>query len=252
MPRIIDGLSGACTLASVTLLSSALAAQEAPGSAPARPVPQIVTSAQGESRLTPDRATIVIGVETHAATAAQASAENARRQRAVIDTIRALGIGPDQYSTTGYTVYPERTYPQTGDRAPKITGYTVSNMVRVELRRTEQVGPLLDAALAKGANGINSLQFSASNADSARRSAIAAAVSRAHGDAEAMARAAGGHLGELLELNFGGAEPVSPPMPMARAMVANSAPETPVNPGEQTITVMITARWSFVSGAIGR
>jgi uncharacterized protein YggE len=251
MRRMLIRVAGG-VVAAASILTSRATAQEPQGNAPTRPIPQIVTTAQAESRLTPDRATIVIGVETHAPTAAQASADNARRQRAVIDTIRALGIGPDQYSTTGYTVFPERTYPQTGDRTPKITGYTVSNMVRVELRRTEQVGPLLDAVLAKGANGINSLQFSASNTDSARRAAMSTAVARARGDAETLARAAGGRVGDLLELTFGGAEPTSPPMPMVRSMAAGAAAETPINPGEQTINVSVTARWSFVPGAGAR
>ena len=51
---------------------------------------------------------------------------------------------------------------------------------------------MLDAALANGANQINSLDFFASNADSARHEALGQAVVRARADAEASARAAGG------------------------------------------------------------
>ena len=134
---------------------------------------EIVTSAAGESRVTPDRATIFIGVQTRAASAAQASADNARRQRAVLDTLRALGIPGEHLSTIDFSVTPEQNYnPQGGDRTPRITGYTVSNTVRVEVEKVDQIGKLIDAALAKGANGINSLQFSSSNADPARRTAL--------------------------------------------------------------------------------
>lgn len=216
---------------------------------PVRP-PSISTTAQGEARVTPDRATIYIGVQTRAATAAQASAENARKQRAVIDTLHAMGIPEAQISTTSFNVYPEQSFqPDKGDRAPRIVGYNVTNTVRVEVRKIDQLGRLLDAALAKGANSINSLDFSSSNEDEARRQALAQAVQRARADAEALAHGAGGRLGDLVELSSipmsGGPRPlVGNVMGMARAEVA----PTPISAGEETITVSVVARWRFVGG----
>jgi uncharacterized protein YggE len=104
--------------------------------------------------------------------------------------------------------------------------------------------------LAKGANAINSLDFYASNQDEARRSALAAAVARARGDAEALAKGAGGALGDLLEVSS--APMVSPPRPYPMMMgkaERMAADITPINPGEQTLTVTVTARWRFVSGS---
>src|SRR2546430_11252130 len=49
------------------------------------------------------------------------------------------------------------------------SGYLVTNSITVELKRVDQVGPVIDAALANGANQINSLSFGVSAADSARR-----------------------------------------------------------------------------------
>ncbi|MEO5511070.1 MAG: SIMPL domain-containing protein, partial [Longimicrobiales bacterium] len=82
-----------------------------------------------------------------------------------------------------------------------------------------------------------------------RRMAISAAVGSARADAEAMARAAGGTLGELLELSTNG--PTVPPRPMYDMAVRASAKgmqvePTPVNPGQQTVTVYVNARWKFV------
>lgn len=214
------------------------------------PPPQVVVTAQGEARFTPDRATIHIGVQTRGPTAAQASAENARKARAISDTLRAMGIPAARLSTAEFNVFPEQRFePQRGDTEPKIIGYNVMNTVRVEVHDVQQLGRLIDAALAKGANGINSLQFSASNMDEARRSALAAAVTRARADAESIARAGGGQLGELLELT---ANPFDYPRPMpmmmrAQAEMANAS--TPISAGEQTVTVTIMARWRFVQGA---
>jgi uncharacterized protein YggE len=233
----------------LALLATPLAAQQQQPAMQMMP-PDVITSATGEARITPDRATVYIGVQTRAQTAAQAGAENAQKQRAVIDTLRAMGIPNEQISTINYNVYPEQVYhPERGDRTPKIVGYNVTNTVRVEVRKLDQLGPLLDAVLAKGANSINSLDFYASNQDEARRTALAAAVARARGDAEALARGAGGTLGELLEVSS--APMMGPPQPY-RMMLGEAkqmaSDVTPINPGEQTLTVTVTARWRFLAG----
>lgn len=205
--------------------------------------PQIITNGVGEARVVPDRATIFIGVQSRAATAAAASAENARRQRAILDTLRALGLESSQLGTINYNVTPEMQYSPSS--APKVTGYVVTNTVRAELRRIEDVGRVVDAALAKGANEISSLQFTSSKADSVRRAALSEAVTNARADAEALARAAGGSLGPLLEVSTT-SMPIRPMMEMAVAKSAVAGPRTPVEPGEQTVSASVTARWVFV------
>ena len=111
------------------------------------PIPTIAVSGQGEATVVPDRARLSIGVQTQAATAADASARNATLQRAVIDAIRAQGVAAEQISTSGYNVFPEQTFDQQ-TRRTRITGYNVQNTVLVELSRIAQVGPVLDAVLA--------------------------------------------------------------------------------------------------------
>jgi len=210
------------------------------------PVPQVVTSAMAETRVTPDRATIFIGVQTRGSTAAQAGADNARRQRAVLDTLRALGIPSQDLATIEYNVSPEQRFnPQGGDTAPKIVGYTVSNTVRVEVAKIDQIGKLIDAALAKGANGVNSLQFSASNIDSARHAALSQAVARAHADAETIAASTNSKVGELLEIST---QRESPTPIYAAARMSAVAGTTPINPGQESVSVAIVARWRLISG----
>jgi uncharacterized protein YggE len=237
-------LESMATVALCTSLPAFVAAQahETP------PPPQIVTSAQGEVRVTPDRATVTVGVQTRAATAADASAENARKQRAVIDAIRAKGVPASQIQTSGYNVVPETRYDREGQEAPRTTSYLVMNNVTVQLQRVDLVGPVIDAALGAGANQIQSLSFSIASADSARRAAIAIAVARAKADADAAARAAGGSLGQLLELNIG-AQFTPPPMPVMRMdmAAARSAEATPIEVGEEEVRVMVTGRWRFIS-----
>jgi len=214
----------------------------------APPVPQIVTSAQGEAHATPDRATIAIGVQTRAATAADASAQNSRKQRAVIDAIKAKGIPASQIVTSSFNVIPETRYDREGQAAPRTTSYLVSNVVTVDVRRIEQVGPVIDAALAAGANQINSLAFAISAADSVRRVALSDAVTKARLDADAIARAAGGTLGQLLDVTA--TDMYSPPSPRPMFAVAKVADATavPVEAGEETVRASVMARWQFVPG----
>lgn len=220
------------------------AAQVAPTIAVAPPV--LSTSGQGEAKVTPDRASVLVNVQTRGATAAVAANENAQKTKAVLDALAKLGLSRDQLSTEGYTVYPEMQYGKDG-QSPKVVAYVVTNTVRAETKRPEQAGGIVDAAISAGANMINSLSFYASSIDEARRQAIAAAVANARADAEAMAKAAGGTLGALIELSTGG--PTIPPRPMydmaARSSKSLMAEATPVNPGQQTVTVFVTARWRF-------
>jgi uncharacterized protein len=207
--------------------------------------PVLSTSGQGEAKVTPDRASVLVNVQTRGATATVAASENAVKTKAVLDALGRLGLSRDQLATEGYTVYPEMQYDKDGAN-PHVVAYVVTNTVRAETKRPEQAGSIVDAALTAGANMINSLSFYASSIDEARRQAIGAAVASARADAEAMARAAGGTLGALLELSTGG--PTIPPRPMYDMAVRNKAvlaEATPVNPGQQTVTVFVTARWRF-------
>jgi uncharacterized protein YggE len=228
-------------LSAVCLIATPLYAQQ--GVIPA-PIPQIVASSRGEVKVTPDRASIQISVQTRAVTAAAAADENAQKQRAVVEALRGLGIDAKDISTTGYNVYPEQRYEQ--NKEPVIVGYNVTNTVVVELKSISMVGRVIDVALSKGANMINSLQFYSSNTDNARREAIAIAVRQARADAEAAAQAAGGSITSLLEVTVGGYYP-PPPRPIElRAMAASAkVADTPISAGDQTVAVDVTTRWLF-------
>ena len=183
-------------------------------------------------------------MQTRAATATEAAAQNATKQQAVLSALRALGLTNDQLSTVNYQVYPEQRYEQGKD--PVIVGYNVTNTIVADIRRLDQVGKVIDAALSHGANLISSLQFYASNTEASRRVAIGSAIQTARADAEAAARAAGGSLGALLEINVTGFIPPQPrPLMMARVADAQ-AQSTPINPGEETLAVDVLTRWRFV------
>jgi uncharacterized protein YggE len=206
-------------------------------------VPQIAVVGRADVKVSPDRATIQISVQTRASTAQAAATENAVKQQSVITALKTLGLSGDQISTINYSVNPEQRYEE--GKEPVVVAYTVTNTILVDAQKLGQVGPIIDSALSHGANMISSLQFYASNAALARRNAIAGAIENARADAEAAARAAQGSLGGLLELEIGPAS-VPPPRPMAMIRAESVAAATPINPGEQTVSVEVSTRWRFV------
>jgi len=224
-------------------VATAAAAQQSLTGSSAQP--QIVTTATGEATLVPDRGHITFAVEQRAATAAAAGTANARIQGAVIAALRAKGVQAEHITTSGYSVLPDEQYPK-GER--KVVGYIARNAVVVDVQRIEQVGGLIDAALGAGANSIGGLRYYSTQFESVRRTALERAVSKARADAEVMARAAGGSLGTPLEI---AAQPAGVPRMMSDFVVTSARTlsadvSTPVEVGEQTVTVTVSARWVFL------
>jgi uncharacterized protein len=239
-------------IAGAVACAPAMAQQPAPGPAPMSmahmsPTPTIVTNGQGETKITPDRARLEVSVQTRAATAAEAGAQNAKKQQSVLDALKKMGFTSEQLSTVNYNLYPEMQYDRNG-QSPRVVAYNATNTVRVDIRDVGMIGKAIDASLEAGANMISSLSFYSSNNDAARRAALASAVARARSDAEAIATAAGGSLGALMEITT---NDFAPPViynraQMAGDMSAKMATTTPIEPGEQTVTAIVNARWAFV------
>src|SRR5262249_6268938 len=81
---------------------------------------------------------------------------------------------------------------------PKRIGYQAVNTIDIETTNLSQLGAVIDAALSAGATDVSEITFLSKKTDEARRRALGQAVGSARADAEAMARAGGGALGDLL------------------------------------------------------
>jgi uncharacterized protein YggE len=240
-------------LAFIAAPAVAAAQQPQPMFPVAPPPPSVVAMGSSEIKVTPDRATVMVSVETRGKTAAAAGTENARITRVTLDALRAQRLPNEQLGTADYSVYPEQTWDEPR-RRPLITGYVARNTIRAEVRDIAKVGDVIDAALAGGATQIQGVNFWSSSLQAARRQALQRAIETACLDAAAMARGAGRGLGQPLELSSQEFY-APPPMPMAMAAaksrdMAESVP-TPINPGEQTLQVMVTTRWALATGTGG-
>ena len=234
---------GISVLGVVALAMPAGAQQPAPALPTASP--HVAVTARGEARVVPDRALLHVAVETRANTAVAAASENARTQTKVIEAIKGAGIPSAQIRTSGYNVYPDQQHGPRGE--VRVTGYRAHNMVTVEVNGVENVAKVIDAALGAGANNVNSAGLFAANAEAARQEALKNAVAKAREEAEAIASAAGGTLGALVEVG-------TPTFANPREMVAvtatggmlQAANATPIEAGERVVVAVIHARWQFV------
>jgi uncharacterized protein YggE len=193
--------------------------------------------------MAPDKATIILGVETRARTPAAAASANADRMTAIRTALTRAGIAERDIATARYSLGLHYTGREGAD-----TMYVAANMVTVTTRQLDQVGRIIDTGLGAGANNINSLHYDLTDRSQANNQALTDAVTNARQQAEAMATAAGGRLGELVELTTqpGEYRPYFAGDMMMRAQ-ASAAP-TPVSPGTVTVTASVTGRWRFVPG----
>jgi uncharacterized protein YggE len=205
----------------------------------------IVAGGEGRREVAPDKATIMLGVQTRAKTSAAAASTNADRMTAIRAALTRMGIPERDISTANYSLHFEH------GRTANDTQYVANNMVTVVTRNLGQVGRIIDAGLGAGANNINSLQYDLHDRTAAQNGALTDAVTNARQQAEAMATAAGGRLGDLIELTTQPGQITPFAMDGARfrmAEMAQSSAPTPVSPGAVMIYASVTGRWRFIPG----
>jgi uncharacterized protein len=154
----------------------------------------------GQAYLSPDIAYIYIGVHTEEDTAAEAVEANNAQTQQVIQALRDAGVAANDIRTTNFSIWPNQQYSPEGQ--PTGTRYVVDNSVFVTVRELDGLGDLLDAAIAAGANSINSIQFDVADKDEALVQAREEAVKDAREQAQQLADAAGMNLGEIQSISF--------------------------------------------------
>jgi uncharacterized protein len=193
---------------------------------------QVTVVGHGEVQGAPDTATVQIGVESDAATAKDALAQNSAQAKEVQDKLTKLGVDAKDIQTSNFSINP--TY---GNDGRQVTGYRVSNMVTVKIRQLDQAGTLLDQVVQAGANSIYGISFSVENPEALLDQARKAAIENAKARATPLGGASGSAVGDVLVISENiGAQPIPMPM-MARAEGAAADQAAPVQPGQQSFSV---------------
>ena len=218
-------------------------AQSTTGAVYSAPMPYIEASGTGQVYLAPDRATVTVGVETRAVTAAAAGAENARIQHAVADTLRKMGFSGSAVTTTRMGIEPAMDYAEGHVRQ---TGYVARYSMKVELSALDRIGDVVDAALARGANVAGTVTYSASSADSAQQAAIAIAATKARRQAATLAASLGGSLGSLIQATTNDRGSGRVALGTGGGSQQELRAGTTITPTQVTVEAMVSARWHFL------
>jgi len=162
---------------------------------------------------------------------------------AVLTAINRMGFCEDHVRTSSYVVQPTYHY---GSGAQELTGYAATNSVRLRIDSIGRIGAVIDTVLAAGATRVSSIRYESKRASAAQAEALEAAVADARSAAETIARASGGHLGDLLLVTTEAAAPRY--VSVAASNISNMPPppETALSPAEMIITATVVSHWRFV------
>lgn len=197
---------------------------------------ELDVSATGTSTRRPDIAIISAGVVTQASKAGDAMAANAKAMTATIAALKRAGVADRDIQTQSINLQPQYRY---GDNQPPVlTGYQASNRVSVKLRDLAGAGGVIDALVAAGANQIDGPSLSVDHSEAALDEARAKALATARARAELYAKSAGLSVHRIVRISEN--DGVPPPVRPMAMMASKRADATPLEAGEQELTVNLS------------
>jgi len=203
----------------------------------------IAVNGQGTVYVEPDVAYIHFAVEARGKTAneAQRSAAEifAGVEKVLLETFKAA---PRDIQTTGFSVYPEYNYTEREGRV--LVGYVATHSVRVTWRNLQEVGRLLDAVAAAGANRVDGVTFGTEKTDEYELEALKKAMAAAEAKADVLAAAAKRGVAGVIHIAQGSVTSI--PLYVDKVRVAydlaasGSAPETSIQTGQIEIRATVS------------
>jgi len=197
----------------------------------------LTVAGSGTVTAKPDEATISVGILTQASTASEALSQNSLIMNEVIASLLAMGVPEDKIKTSGFSIYPIYSDYKEGE-VSRIVAYRVSNMVSATTDNLEIVGELIDKAVAAGANQVNGVYFSLSEAGmkSIRNQMIAKAVADAREKADLITSSLNVKILGVLTVTEQGS---FYPSVVYRSAELAGAPSTPIQPGTLDVTYSV-------------
>jgi uncharacterized protein len=198
----------------------------------------------GDLKVKPDVAYATVTVVTQSRDQTQAISDNSDRMKAVLAAVKISMVLDRDIQTQFYTVEPQYDYRMS---PPSLTGYQVSNSIRVTIHDLPKVGILLDKATRAGATSVDDVSYDLMDRSRTEGDALALAIANARSEADLMAGAAGVELGKIVCVSQDKPSDEEPgPIFAARAMSPGSQP-TPVEPQMIDVAADVTIVYSIAS-----
>ena len=207
----------------------------------------IWVSGTGEVTVTPDIATLRLGIAAQTISVAEAQSQAAEAMDRVMAALTDNGVAEKDIQTLRFSIQQVTKW----DRIKEeefVIGYRVTNTVVAKIREIDKTGSVIDAVAAAGGDltRIESIGFAVDDPSAYYGEARQKAIADAKAKAEQLAEMAGVELGKPTYISE--STPFQPPIyDMYREAVPALAPaiETPISPGEMEISLTVQVAYSI-------
>jgi uncharacterized protein YggE len=205
----------------------------------------IWVNGEGKVTVTPDIATLWLGIEAQSTTVAEAQAQAATAMEVVMAALAENGVADKDIQTQYFSIYQVTKWDDYKDEQVVI-GYRVTNMVTAKIRDIERAGPIIDAVAAAGGDytRVNNISFSVDDPSPYYEEARQKAMADAKAKAEQLADLAGVKLGQPTYISEGTVNPPVVYRDVAMEAMAPS-PTTPISPGEIELTLNVQVAYAI-------
>jgi uncharacterized protein YggE len=205
----------------------------------------IWVNGEGKVTVTPDIATLSLGIEAQATTVAEAQSQAATAMEAVMAALAENGVADKNIQTQYFSIYQVTKWDDFKDEQVVI-GYRVTNMVTAKIRDIEQAGLIIDAVAAAGGDytRINNISFSVDDPTPYYKEARQKAMADAKAKAGQLADLAGVNLGKPTYISEGSIYPPVVYRDVGMEAMA-PAPTTPISPGEIELTLTVQVAYAI-------
>lgn len=216
----------------------------------------ITVQGDGQATLPPDVARISFTVDNTSATVAEAQDATTKQANASLDFVKAQGVAEKDIKTLSYNISPQYSYPNPCTygtvcpdyyRAPKITGYQVSQTVQVTMRDLSKVGEMLGGLGKLEVQNVNGPAFALDDSTAGYSAARADAIDKAKIQARLLAKQLGVKLGKIVNFSESSGNYPYPMMyGLGSAMAESKASPTPDVPvGENTYSASVSITYEI-------
>ncbi|OYR56070.1 SIMPL domain-containing protein [Halorubrum halodurans] len=199
----------------------------------------IEVTAEGEASAEPDRATVLLAVESAASDAGTVRSDLAESDGALRSALYDWGLSEDDVRTERYDIRQTREMRPDANRSE----YVGVHVYAVSVDDVDAVGEVIDVAVDAGADGVRQVTFGLSDerADELRSEALGDAMDNAHAEADTLAANADLEVTGVYTVSTTNVRtiPYAATALAAEADDASGAPRTGIEAGDVDVSVSI-------------
>jgi len=208
----------------------------------------IWVNSRGVVTVTPDIATIRLGIEVQATSVAEAQSQATEAMDEVMAALTDNGVAKKDIQTQYFSIRQITKWDREKEEEI-VVGYRVTNKVNAKIREIDKAGTIIDAVAAVGGDltRIDSIDFSVDDPSAYYEEARKEAMADAKAKAEQLADLAGVRLGKPTYISEGISYPIYPRVMMEMTVPAPGlVAETPISPGEVEISLTVQVAYTIL------